>query len=131
MGTDGRNCRVWINPANPAVVVWIALESGSGGLRCLANEKDLYIWRSSHLLHGRCEQLTGLSGVRLVLSANGSVQANLETVALPEFFPWVFGVVPSGDMDASERQGKVEDWLRAHPRLQTILPQGFQLGWYM
>lgn len=132
-GRDGRPCRVWLNPHSAAFGDALRRSARGGsldGLRGLLTGVDLYVWQSTHLLHADFERESGVQGVRVALRS-GSIQANDETVAQPEAFPWVFpdpGLAANTDVE--DRRTVVCDWLKANTRLAAIYPEGFNVTWY-
>lgn len=129
-GRDGLEYFVWRNPSQRELVNQIAkAPHGREGMRAMLTEHDLYFWQSANVLHGDFSRQTGIDGVRVTLHQDGIVQANEETVGVPEEFPWIF---TDGDaMDIADRRLLVETWLRSNRRLAVIYPGGFRVSWYM
>lgn len=113
----GQPCQVWRNPDGLA-----------NEMRGLLTQSDLYVWQSPELLHADFERGTGLAGVHVTLREH-AVLANNETVALPEYFPWLFPDLRQAEaMDVEDRRTMVADHLGV--RLRNIYPGGFTVLWY-
>ena len=125
-GRGGQPCPVWRNLTDFEVQEQRDRneKKAASGLRGLLTQSDLYVWESVDLLHSDFERLTGVQGMRIVLRAH-AVHVNNETVALPEFFPWVFS---NADLDNDDRRHIVKEHLRQ--RLRHIYPTGFAVFWY-
>jgi hypothetical protein len=121
-----RLCRVSKNPTRRQVA--IELRSSSSWLRGLLTHADIYVWRD--LSHSEFERETGIEGMRLILRT-WEVQANDESAALPEHFPWVFPDREKAEaMDIEDRRKVVADYLQANVRLKRIHTAGFTVVWY-
>lgn len=114
---DGQPCRVWRNP-----------DELTNEMRGLLTQPDLYVWQSPELSHTDFERGTGIEGVHITLREH-AVLANNETVALPEYFPWLFPDLGQAEaMDIEDRRTMVTDHLGV--RLKHIYPTGFTVFWY-
>jgi hypothetical protein len=121
-----RLCRISKNPTRRQFAT--ALRSSSSWLRGLLTQVDLYVWRDPS--HSEFERKTGIEGMRLILRT-GQVQANDESAALPEHFPWVFPDRERAEtMDIEDRRKVVADYLQANVRLKRVYPTGFTVVWY-
>src|ERR1700733_13576398 len=121
-GRDGAPCGVWANPGDNRFAEAIRRTTPGmlAGLRGSLTQANLYVWQSVNLLHADFERDTGLQGVRLTLLSE-EVLANDETVALPDYFPWVFPEATEiTHMDIEDRRTIVAEWLRGNARLQAI-----------
>jgi hypothetical protein len=114
---------------NPTHTEFVNLVHGSEGSRAVLTEHDLYCWQSTQVLRAEFVQQTGIDGIRVALRPPTGMAVNLETIASPSEFPWVFSNV--GDLDMDDRRQIVEKWLHANLRLTAIYPNGFMIDWYL
>jgi hypothetical protein len=128
-GRNGLRQRVWKNPGCAEFSKIVIDAAQHGGMRCLLTVRDLFFWQGMALLHNDFVEQTGIDGVKIRLSRDG-VLANLETIAVPEAFPWVFAGVTVDELDMEVRRAVVERWLRARGRLRHVYGINFGIQWY-
>ena len=120
-GNDGRSYYVRKNPSRAE------LETLPPDMHVLLTEHDLYCWHTPALSHTDVSQQIGIDGVRV--SLKGLIAANLEPIAVPSAFPWLFAPVDGDELDTEERTRLVEAWLSK--RLAELCPQRFGVVWYL
>lgn len=112
------------NPHNPD-----GMPPGDGPIRCVARPDQLICWRGVEPGHAEVMAATGVEGVRIVLPRRGLVAVNMDVIEQADRLDWLFEPEHRG-ADPPELQEIVEAWLRAHPRLQRLVPPAFSLVWY-
>ena len=103
---------------------------GGGSIRCIARPDQLVCWRGVELSHAKVTAAAGVEGVRIIiLPRQESVAVNMDVIEQTDRLDWLFEPEHRG-ADPPDLQDMVEAWLRAHPRLQRLVPPAFSLVWY-
>ena len=115
---------LWRNPSPQEFAVARSV------LRGLLTQGDLYVWQNINLSHSEFERTTAINGIRLILRQD-RIGVHHETVAVPEYFPWVFSDREQTEaMDIENRREAVTKYLKTHTQLTRVYPIGFDVIWY-
>ena len=120
-GPDGRHYYIRKNPSRAE------LEALPPNMRLLITEHDIYCWHTPILSHDDVSKQIGIDGVRVLLK--GLIAANLEPIAEPSAFPWLFAPIDGNELDTEQRTQLVEAWLSK--RLADLCPDRFDVVWYL